>query len=63
MLKITYKYTQHYNYLQLISKQRVFTEFLKMPNWNAWVQRPVGLIKEWSEAHALKGICRVAKWD
>ncbi len=29
----------------------------------AWVERPVALIKEGGGARALKGICRVTKWE
>jgi hypothetical protein len=41
----------------------VFRELLKMLSWDAWVERPVGLIKEHGGAQALKVICKVAKWE
>ncbi len=30
----------------MISKQKVFTTVIKIPSWEAWVQRPSGNIKE-----------------
>jgi hypothetical protein len=32
----------------------VFTKVIKMPSQKAWVERPVGLIKEWVEFKRVK---------
>ncbi len=36
---------KHYNHFQSIFKEMVFTKLFKMPSWEAWVNRPAGLIK------------------
>jgi hypothetical protein len=44
---------KQYNYLQSISKQRVFTKVFKNDKMKAWVKRPNGLNKKREEARAL----------
>ncbi len=41
---------KHYNYLQLILKQKLFTKVMKMQSRKAWGNRAVVLLKEgWGE--------------
>jgi len=48
-----YKTHKHYNYLQWLLKQKVFTKVIKMPSLKAQMERPMGLIKRGSRAQAL----------
>ncbi len=61
LLKIIFKYIQALQ-LFMIVKERMFTKLLKMPGWEAWVERPVGFIKVGGGAQVLKVICYVARW-
>ncbi len=52
-----YKTQKHYNYLKSLLKERVFTKAVKMPSLQAWVVRPIGLIKEKGGGQELHVIC------
>jgi hypothetical protein len=52
-----YKTQKHYNYLKSLLKERVFTKAAKMLSLQAWVVRPIGLIKEKGRAQELHVIC------
>jgi hypothetical protein len=51
--RIFYKTHKHYNYLQCLLKQKVFTKVIKMPSLKAQMEKPMGLIKRGSRAQAL----------
>ncbi len=44
---------KHYSYLQALLKQKLFTKFIKMPEWKAWVNRPGGLNEKREQAQVL----------
>ncbi len=44
---------KHYNYLQGVLKQKVFTKVIKLPSGRLWVQRLSGPVKMGEEALAL----------
>jgi hypothetical protein len=44
---------KHYNYLQGVLKQKVFTKVIKLPSGRLWVQRPSGSVKMGEEALVL----------
>jgi hypothetical protein len=55
LLKIFSKCKNITSILNQLSKQRAFTKVIKMPSSEAWVERPVGLIKQ--RGGVLKVIC------